>query len=396
MKHLTDEHLVLYFYGEAGRSDDIQAHLRGCQACAGNYERLSQTLSAITLPDTAQPDRQFWANVIERARAAAPERANLSIRDAAAAGLLVWTLALIYPFAPRAVFAAARLWQETIAGAPLFALGLAWAFAGPLAALYALDRTAAWRAYPVRRRFIVCGAVAATIAPALFNLTSRSSLGLPLWYGLHAALALAAFIPIPAPRIAAAPLRRFHRVSALLIVTFGAAHILNHSAALLNVATHTAVLDVLRVVYRSPIIETLLIGAILLQVATGGTLVSRLQLGRPSSAANVQALSGIYLAVFFLAHVSAALMARPDTNTDFVWAAGRSGLLASPRLTLLLPYYLLGVAAFFAHVGHYLRALALRSLPELSVRRLSYAGLALGAMVVVTIGLALCGVMLAA
>jgi hypothetical protein len=38
-------------------------------------------------------------------------------------------------------------------------------------------------------------------------------------------------------------------------------------AALLNVATHTAVLDVLRVVYRSPIIETLLIGAMLLQVA---------------------------------------------------------------------------------------------------------------------------------
>jgi hypothetical protein len=85
-------------------------------------------------------------------------------------------------------------------------------------------------------------------------------------------------------------------------------------------------------------------------------------------------------------------MARPQTDTNFVWAAGQGGVLASPGLTFLLPYYLLGVVALFAHVGQYLRSRVLRFMPEVSVRRLSYAAMAFGGMVVVTIGLALCGI----
>jgi succinate dehydrogenase/fumarate reductase cytochrome b subunit len=106
---------------------------------------------------------------------------------------------------------------------------------------------------------------------------------------------------------------------------------------------------------------------------------------------NIQALSGTYLAVFFFVHVSAALMARPITDTNFVWAAGRNGLLAGSGSALLLPYYLLGVLALFVHVGHYVRVRITGLLPEIVVQRLSYAGMALGGMVTVTIGLALCG-----
>ena len=115
-------------------------------------------------------------------------------------------------------------------------------------------------------------------------------------------------------------------------------------------------------------------------------------MGPPSVSTNVQMLSGVYLAVFFLAHVSAVLMARPETDTNFVWAAGQQGLLANPSLTMLLPYYLLGIAALFAHVGQYLRLRLLRFMPAVSVQRLSYAGMAFGGAVVFAIGLALCGV----
>jgi hypothetical protein len=181
-------------------------------------------------------------------------------------------------------------------------------------------------------------------------------------------------------------------MSAALILVFAAAHLVNHTFAIVSVPTHSAVLDVLRIVYRQPVIETLLIAAIVLQIGSGGALVWQAHLRRPSAANHVQALSGLYLAVFFLAHVSAALLARPETDTNFVWAAGQGGLLASRGLTFLLPYYLLGVAALFAHVGQYLRRRVLVSLPEISVQRLSYAGMAFSGIVMLTIGLALCGI----
>lgn len=56
-----------------------------------------------------------------------------------------------------------------------------------------------------------------------------------------------------------------------------------------------------------------------------------------------------------------------------------------------LPYYRLGVAAFLVHVGVYARLAALGWFAESSVRRRSYAAAVVGAMVVGTVGLALCG-----
>jgi hypothetical protein len=52
----------------------------------------------------------------------------------------------------------------------------------------------------------------------------------------------------------------------------------------------------------------------------------------------------------------------------------------------------MGVAAFLFHVGVYARLSALTYLAEASVRRLSYAAMFVGTTVVVTVGLALCGI----
>src|SRR4029450_2409001 len=57
-----------------------------------------------------------------------------------------------------------------------------------------------------------------------------------------------------------------------------------------------------------------------------------------------------------------------------------------------LPHYLLGVSAFLLHIGLYARLAALGWLAESSVRRLSYATAVVGAMVVGTVGLSLCGI----
>jgi hypothetical protein len=50
------------------------------------------------------------------------------------------------------------------------------------------------------------------------------------------------------------------------------------------------------------------------------------------------------------------------------------------------------VASFLFHVGVYARLSALTYLADASVRRLSYAAMFVGTTVVMTVGLALCGI----
>lgn len=386
MTHASDDDLVLHYYGETGTSAEIGRHLQTCADCARSYASLARTLSAVTAPPTPAIDDGFLMDVRDRAT----ER--LAARNRRLA-FLVWLVPVLYPLCPAAIFYAAQLERTHGAlGAPALVAALMWAFAGPFAALLALQGIqGSWTNRPAHR-FIAYGALAATVSPALFNLMSRTDSVLVAWYVAIALVFAVGMLPVPQSAASTTKLRRIHRASGILILLFVAAHVANHLFAIVSVTTHAAVLDVLRTAYRQPIVEIVLLAAIAFQVGSGGIQVWRVQARRPSVATSVQMLSGAYLAVFFVAHVSAALLARPDTDTNFVWAAGRNGLLASRGLTLLLPYYLLGVVAFFAHFGQFLRIRLLRFMPVVSVRRLSYAGMAFGGAVVVTIGLALCGV----
>ena len=110
-------------------------------------------------------------------------------------------------------------------------------------------------------------------------------------------------------------------------------------------------------------------------------------------ARNLQAVSGLYLAVFLLSHVFGGfLFSRPAGVAPVAASLVPPYLLANGRAVAQLPYYLLGVAAFLVHVGVYARLAALVYFAESSVRRLSYAAAFAGAMVVVTVGLSLCGI----
>jgi hypothetical protein len=397
MTHITDEELVLHYYGEGGDTVSLTRHLESCAQCAGAYEALSRTLTSVTSPVPPEPgaalSTDIWRHVSERvARGEREPRWTHAAREGSLAMLLVWLVPLVYPFAPRALFESARLARTGAPwGTPLMMLSLAWAFAGPFVALFVINRIRGERIDTWRHRLVVFGAVAATVSPALYNLTQRSGM-LPVWYLAIGAIALASLIPLTESTASTMRLRRFHRTSATLIVFFAAFHLINHAFAIVSVPTHSAVLAVLRLFYRQPVLETLLFAAIVFQIGSGAVLVWQTHLRRPTASNAVQALSGLYLAVFFMAHVSAALMARGQTDTNFVWAAGRNGLLASRGLTLLLPYYLLGVVALFAHVGMFARRRVSARLPEVSLRRLSYAGMAFSGAVVLTIGLALCGI----
>lgn len=153
----------------------------------------------------------------------------------------------------------------------------------------------------------------------------------------------------------------------------------------------------MRVLSQQPATYTLIVGAVAIQIATGAAMgMKRVRAG--AFARNLQAVSGWCLAAFLLTHVfPVSLLREPQAATAAAATAvaastNQFNLLASPRSAAQLPFLLLGVAAFLFHVGIYARLAALAYLAEASVRRLSYAAMFVGTSVVVTVGLALCGV----
>jgi hypothetical protein len=316
---------------------------------------------------------------------------RLTTRQNVGLAALIWLVPVLYPLSLRAVFESGRLARDYPApGIPLLLLALIWTLAAPAIAVFGLNRIQG-HIDGALTRLVIYGALIAAVTPSLFNLMARTDLVPELWYGTIVLGALAALLPIPEFSQPPTRLRQVHRLSGLLILLFAAAHVANQAFAIVSLPAHDAVARGLRIVYRQPLVEMSLLGAVGLQVATGLTLW-RERIRGSTISENLQAVSGLYLAVFFLGHVATVVLSRyRQMETDFVWAAGRSGLLASPELTSLLPYYLLGIIAVFVHAGVYGRVKALGFMPELLVRRLSYATVAFGGVMVVTIGLALCG-----
>jgi hypothetical protein len=67
--HLTDDDLVLHFYGEArpGREADVEEHLRACPACQLVWTDLVETLKLVDAARVPEPEADFeqkmWARV---------------------------------------------------------------------------------------------------------------------------------------------------------------------------------------------------------------------------------------------------------------------------------------------------------------------------------------------
>ena len=405
MNHLNDDELVLHYYGEGGpRIVVVERHLGGCAQCARAYDALVRTLNAVTPPEYATaPDDMASLHRAIRARLheqRTPQQKLRTMRPEEPAIIgLGWLVALAYPFSFQALFSSARLTLEPAAGVPLVMLTLAWSCAGPFVAAFALNQMAGRSLHRTSARALVAGAVIAAICPSLFLLVSRLSVGLSLngglwlWYGAIALAALTALVPWPRVSGSSERFLFIHRLSATVLTVYVLAHVVNQALAFVSVPAYTAMRGVMRVASDEPASYTLIVASVLVQIATGAAMgIKHVRAG--AVARNLQAVSGWYLAAFLLTHVLSGLLPNPVSAT--VAAAGSSvadvSLLASVRGAAQLPFLLLGVAAFLFHVGVYARLAALAFLAETSVRRLSYAGMFVGTTVVVTVGLALCGI----
>lgn len=145
-------------------------------------------------------------------------------------------------------------------------------------------------------------------------------------------------------------LRPLHLVSGLLIGSFLVAHIANHIAMFWGAAAHIATMDAIRPFYRNVFAETVLMAALVFQLGSGLRLIWRRRKEPKSTLGKIQMASGIALALFIMNHVGAVWAGRLlfglDTNYHFAAAGFHAGLAV-----FFIPYYFLGVCAFFAHAA---------------------------------------------
>lgn len=311
---------------------------------------------------------------------------------------IVWAIPILYPLSLPAMFRSAELTRTNVAlGSTFLALAIASSMVGPVAgwlALNWLDRDGLDRS---RNRLLVHGALLAAVTPALFTGVRRiGGNQFVAWYVTTVLVALAALLPISASAAVAslAKFRHIHATSAVVLAAFALAHVLNHSVAIVSLATNTAMLNALRLVYRQNIGQTVLVAAVALQVCTGLTMVSKYYLRRAAPLRNLQLLSGLYLAVFLITHlITVFTVRRAGINTDFIWAShAPAGLLATIATVPLLPRYALAVVAVFVHLACQARWNLSRLLSQSGARTVSYGVMALGAATTLVVALAACGV----
>lgn len=172
-----------------------------------------------------------------------------------------------------------------------------------------------------------------------------------------------------APLATPATIARLHRYSGAVLGVFIVLHLLNHLLLWRGPAAHLAAMDALRVVYRWPPAEALLLVCVLVQAVTGVMRLRRTQ-GTPGRMA--PRIAGMYLAYFLVAHTLAVLGARGLLKLDSNLYFGAAGLHVWPFGLFFAPYYVLAVTAVFVHLGS---ALA----PRLGMRSAAARKAAIGA-----------------
>jgi len=117
-----------------------------------------------------------------------------------------------------------------------------------------------------------------------------------------------------------------------------------------------------REVYRSSLVEPVLVGLLLFQAASGLRLAWRWSGNSLSPIRAIQVGSGVYLAAFVIVHLNSAFVARAvrHIETDWAWAAGApNGLIMDAWNIRLVPHYALGVFFVVTHVFCGLRGILL-------------------------------------
>jgi hypothetical protein len=202
----------------------------------------------------------------------------------------------------------------------------------------------------------------------------------------------------PATLRVSSGLRIAHGASAAAIVfIFLALHLSNHLSGLWNETTYRFLMRRFEQVYRSKVLEPILLSLLLFQIASGCALLWRYTRRSSDFFQTLQISSGAYLLFFLLAHMNSVFVyARTILGipTDWNFATGApTGLLRDAWNIRLLPHYLLAVFFVLTHLSLGVRVVSLAHNASAQVaNRMAWVGTSLAAVLSVAIALGLVGV----
>jgi hypothetical protein len=77
MKHLTEDQLVLHYYGEAAQ-ESVEEHLGACEACRASYQTLQRVLNSVDSFPVPERQADYEARVWRSVEAQLPRRRRVS------------------------------------------------------------------------------------------------------------------------------------------------------------------------------------------------------------------------------------------------------------------------------------------------------------------------------
>lgn len=146
-------------------------------------------------------------------------------------------------------------------------------------------------------------------------------------------------------------MKRVHYISGLTITLFICLHLFNHIISVFGAESHIELMDKLRLVYRNPIAETILLATVLLQIISGLNLFFSKKKMVNGFYGKLQIWTGLYLAVFLFIHLGAVLTGRYFLDLDTNFYFGVAGLNTFPINLIFIPYYGLAILSFFGHIS---------------------------------------------
>jgi hypothetical protein len=146
-------------------------------------------------------------------------------------------------------------------------------------------------------------------------------------------------------------LKKLHYLSGITLSSFIALHLFNHLYSIWGIDKHIALMNLLRVVYRNGLVETLLLVAVLTQIVSGIKLFSRKRAFATTFFEQLQIQTGLYLAFFLLIHISAVFVGRYYLHLDTNFYFGAAGINIFPLKLFFIPYYALAIMAVFGHLA---------------------------------------------
>ncbi len=144
---------------------------------------------------------------------------------------------------------------------------------------------------------------------------------------------------------------KLHFFSGIIISIFVGFHLFNHLYGLFGAAAHIELMNDFRVIYRNVIAETILLFAVAIQIISGIRLYFEKRKTPPNFFEKLQTRTGLYLAIFFIIHLSAILFGRHKLALDTNFYFGVAGLNTFPLNLFFVPYYGLAIISFFGHIS---------------------------------------------